>query len=208
MSSIIINPYRYSPVLFDDAFTRADGAIGASYTIVGTEGNDFEVSSNTLRVGANVSNFGAPSALIASGTYSANQWAQIRMVSVGALDVYGFDLWLRGSGTSDANKTVYGCFLGGDGSIGFYCFIDGAAGSEITGGGGPGTITFPGANDITRFEINGSALTVKINGTTVATATDSQIAGPGRPGLAAYVESSGAPLLYLTLDDFRAGNVQ
>lgn len=187
---------------FHDFFTRADGAIGASYEIINTDGA-FAVSSNTVRHGAGSgTDHSAPSVLLASGTFKANQYCEIEFTSLDAgLDLWVVDLWVRGTGTDTADITTYGCFIDSTGALGFYALIAGASGSAITGGGA-GFTSAPVAGDKFGFGVFGSTLFATKNGAILATATDTQITATGRPGFAGYIEEDEGTNLYVTLDNF------
>lgn len=97
-------------------------------------------------------------------------------------------LLLRGSGTTEANSVAYAAKLAKTlGSLVISCQI-----VRIAAGGGQTNIgtaanftSTTSVNFTTEFSVVGTALTLKINGTTITSGTDSTITAAGRCGLGA-----------------------
>ena len=129
-----------------------------------------------------------------SETFDANQYAEATVKAITS-GVY-IGVAVRCSGTDNAGNLT-GYLFYSDSADG--CYIDKiVSGSFVASIAGAGTAF--AVNDVIRLEINGSALTAKVNGATRLTATDTAISS-GRPGIAAY--STGAS----AIDDWTAGNV-
>jgi hypothetical protein len=100
---------------------------------------------------------------------------------------------LRSAGTGGSSRG-YNILIGGAGSNRFEIYTAGTPSSI-----GANDVPTVSANDIVRFEISGSTLTIKYNGVTQATRTDST-----------YTSGSAGMMFYDTnaeIDDWEAGNL-
>ncbi len=185
-------------------------ALPATATFTGTNGNEVRsladwdgtltdaLSGGACEIQSNQAQASASGTIGAdwytSETFDNNQYATATIKAVTS-GVY-IGVAVRCSGTDNAGNLT-GYLFYSDSADG--CYIDKiVSGSYVATIAGPGTVF--AANDVVRLEINGSALTAKVNGTSRLTVTDTAIT-TGRPGIAAY--GTGAS----TLDDWEGGNL-
>ena len=166
-----------------DNFNRANGGLGANWTTDSGFAALTIVSNTCKGGGGGVHNVGF---YTAGGTIAADQYAQIKVMNTAGF----IGPVLRGDGTN----TFYVCYYNA-GTATIYKWITGNP-TQI----GSGSTITPAVNDVIYFEVVGSALTFKVNGTTVATATDSSITAAGYTGISIY-DTTGA------VDDFEGGAV-
>ena len=171
----------FGQVVTDD-FNRADGGLGANWT--NNSGfSPLAIVSNTCKgSGGGAHNVAS---YTAAGTAPADQYAQFKVTTTGGF----IGPVLRSNGTG----TFYTCYYNA-GAATIYKWIGGSATQIDTG---CAALT-PAINDVVYLEVLGSALTFKVNGVSVCTATDSSITGAGYTGIDIF--DTGA-----AVDDFQGG---
>lgn len=179
--------------VYTDNFNRANGAPGAPWTTVTSEGNNFTITSNQLTL----SNVGADSAMYYDGVLANDQYAQIVMTTpqTDAQDA-GSGLLVRVSTSTDE---YYGFAATGAGTTVF---------KRTTGGGYQilkSDATAWANGDLARIEVSGSSITIKRNGATISAltvASDTSLTS-GRAGIRFSSTTVSTPVL----DDFEAGDL-
>lgn len=169
-----------------DNFNRADQALIASANWVLSpliSGSGPNISGNQL-VGVGSLRFAYWNPTVA--TFANDQFAQATCVSSTGL----CGLVLR----QNASSNGYLCWAAGGTDTSYIFRVDAGAYTVIASAaaGAPAV-----AGRIARFEVTGSTLTLKINGTTVLTATDATYAS-GQPGILPYESTT-------VMDDWSAG---
>jgi hypothetical protein len=164
-----------------DDFGRSDSlTLGANWQQISSSGFDLGVSSNEAY--NNDATAAAPSCsryATGSRTFTGAQYSE---TTIGTTFSGGQVVFVRASSdTTNATNDFYGFYYEPSTSADIYRNTNGSGTSIVAGGAG---FTMPGApsiGDVLRLEANGSTLTAKWNGTTVATATDSTYSS-GQPG--------------------------
>lgn len=166
-----------------DNFNRADGALGANWTIlVGT--NPYSIISNVAATnGASAENCTVYNAF----SPAANQWAEVTVTQVGA-DAYVGPA-VRGSGTS------WYVIYGDSGNRALYRIVSGTPTSLAS------SATGFAVNDVIRLEVEGTTLRAYVNGVLWTSVTDSSLAS-GSTGMATWSTSTSG-----RVDNFTADNI-
>jgi subtilisin family serine protease len=171
---------------FTDTFDRADGPIGANWLALP---NQFGVASGHAIVGQRARAVGGPGGFAFSawngGTIGADHFSEIRFTTTAAY----IGSIVRGS----AAGAYFWVNFGND--LRIYRLAGGAF-TELRNG-----IPVPALNALVRLTIQGSTLTLSVNGAAVASVQDSVLI-TGGPGILAY--SDGSPNA-ATLDDWSGG---
>ena len=186
---LLLIPTLALAATFNDSFTRADSNndLGANWT---------DAISVGLGINSNRAYSATPGASRASWvtgtTQTAAQYIQGTINDVGSSRYFTF--MLRGSG-ADGTRAAYEVSVGGTNEL----YIE-----EVAAGTGTNLATgsFTLANgDVVRAEAEGTALRLKINGTTRLSTTDGTLTS-GLTGLSIY-HDSGLP----TIDNVEAGDI-
>ena len=151
---------------YDNA-TRANGAIGANWTI---EQNGLNISSNQIQGTAT----GLNSAFWNAGAFATSQFAQVTITALnGTTDFPGVSVLASGTGSS---STYYDCL---ENSTNIYIQrVLNAVSTNLTSAASTGAV-----GDLLRLEVApGGTLTCFKNGAVALTSTDTQI-NSGAPGL-------------------------
>ena len=160
--------------LASDNFNRADGGLGSNWTTIPGRG-DLQIVGNLVQSGGS----NEYSATYSAVTWPNDQWSQC--VAVAAVDG-GNEIGpvVRGSTSADTKyqASVHGA-LGGSVVTRIQKFISGSYSliADSTATVNPG--------DILYLEAVGTTITLKVNGSTVASTTDTDIAS-GNAGLCIY----------------------
>lgn len=166
-----------------DNFNRADGGLGANWTTAGGF-SALTIVSNTCK-----GSFGSQhnvSVYTGAGTAPADQYAQFKVTNPAGF----IGPVLR----HDGGTAFYTCYYNA-GTATIYKWSGGSA-NQI----GSGSTITPAVNDVVYLEAVGTALTMKVNGATVCTATDSSITAAGYVGIDLYDNVA-------AVDDFEGGAV-
>lgn len=191
--------------IVSDAFTRADGALGANWTAAAALA--FAVVSNAC--GDNGSSGSDGSTFTgASWTGGADQYAEATIKSQGTVSDSGPMARSTATGAT-ASWNCYAISVNDTDSVALgssmTCVIYKCATGTFTAlGGASGSFTIS-ANDVLRIEAQGTTMRFKQNGTTRLTGTDGSIAS-GQPGLRAFCGNSSIAGSNATYDDFAAGD--
>lgn len=165
-----------------DNFNRADGGLGANWTTNALYGAP-QIVSNQLSNDA-----GTKGAYYTGVAFANDHYAQAKLVA----NLVGVSVRVVNTGGEsnfynfDANS--------GSGAIRIFKYKNNVGATVLTSD----TITV-NANDVLYLEAVGSALTAKINGSTVLTTSDSEFT-TGSPGI--FLGNTGADVL----DDFEGGD--
>ena len=175
-----------------DDFNRANGALGPNW-LTSAEGSNPAISGNKV-----ISTSGICGATWAANTFGNDQFAQIDGISSflgDASTVSG--LMLR---SQLAGATCYHARLfANNGSPVFQIYKRTSPASLSQLRSRNVTAPTPVSTDVLRFEAAGSTLTLKFNGATVITLTDTDISG-GNPGI--RINGNGS------VDDFQCGDIR
>jgi hypothetical protein len=162
----IVPVSSYQNSAYDNA-TRANGAIGANWTV---EQNGLNIASNQIQG----TSAGYNSAFWVANAYSTSQFAQATITALnGATDFPGVSVLAGGTG---GNSTYYACL---ENSTNIYIQrVVNAVATNLTSAASAGTV-----GDLLRLEVApGGVLTCYKNGGVALTSTDTQIT-TGAPGL-------------------------
>lgn len=179
----------YTPPTPADSFTRANSnTVGSPWVEYEGAAADISILSNQLRFNATYS----PSlrAIWNGRPFSANHYSQFEMQATSLTGGHWVGPTVRNS-IDGGNQYVVIWF---NGSCQIYKMVAGtytALGSNVA-------TTFA-IGDTFRLEASGTTITAKKNGATIVSVSDSAVAGPGLPGIAAY----GTALC----DNFAAGDL-
>lgn len=152
---------------FSDDFNRSDGALGSNWETL-TGYSALQIDTNKAEAGA----VGACAMRVttAAATFAADHYAEFTVSSITNFDFPA--ALVRASGTR-----CYAAFVRPS-RIDLYDYADSATRTDI-GAYYSGTIN---NGDVIRLEVSGTTLTIKVNGSTVKTETDSAYSS-GQPGL-------------------------
>lgn len=164
-----------------DNFNRADGGLGANWTTRTDGGNTGSLVISTNKVVVNA-NFQDSVAYWSADSFPDDQYSQavFTLGGGGNSGTAGIAVRITTSGTLkyyDIELST-GAFSSG------IVYYDGTTWNTLT------TTTSAANGDLIRFEVTGTTLTAKVNGTTLSTTTDANIAS-GSPGMHIYDENSG-----------------
>lgn len=147
-----------------DNFNRADGAIGANWTNLQ---NSIDIVSNTAQGGSTGNN----SAYRSAETFSADHFSQATIVLFGNSNAVavrmqsGPTFYIFNNDGSSTDAKMYKCVAGSFTQIG----------ADYTG-------LSIGIGTVLKLSVSGTTLTPSVDGTPLATRTDSDISG-GAPGM-------------------------
>lgn len=181
-----------------DEFTRADNTdLGASWDAGYTTRMD--LVSNKIRASATVT-------LESDETYStvlpAGQWAQFTLATWAA-DANVKYAWLMLRASAPATMTWYQATIArNDGA--FRTQISKKVAGVETSIASENVTTWA-ATDLLRFRVEGTALRIDRNGSSLVTGSDGTITGTGRAGLGVYIGAGSVG--DVELDSFLAGNI-
>lgn len=185
----IIGSHRFK-VTWSDDFNRADaGTLGANWQQTYSEsGGVIALVSNQAK-STNQNNGAMAVVKTAVGTWPSNQASQVTFISI--TGAYQMNLIVRATQASPLSA--------------YFAIIDGVNWTiyEFTAGSGAtltnGTTTAPSNGDIYRFEASGTSLTLKRNGSTIGSTTDSTTT-TGNPGFGLYTATTAT----VVIDNFSA----
>lgn len=170
-----------------ESFTNSNGVElfthSANWNIANALSSDFIIDTNALRTPFSRS---VSLAAYYSGTFANDQYAEAQIVQVGSDNMF-MGVCVRGSSGNayifyvDTNQWVLAKVVAG-----VYTELSNGALTLAT-------------NDLVRLEASGTGLTGKVNGSTLATATDSSLAS-GNPGVSG--QGSAASGTYTLLDNW------
>lgn len=184
--------------LFTDSMTRANGAIGANYTIQTGHSGTWNIASNVAVVSSLA---GDTATAITAVTFPNNQWVQATVDTQGAGGGAGYGISVRMDTTT---VTEYRLVGGDSGAAGCTELAKEVAGvftslATSTDSWDPGAVMY--------LEIQGNVLIAKKNGTTLfgGSVTDTVAIVSGRAGLIYSSTASAGGLTNLTAGDFAGG---
>lgn len=157
-----------APLTVSDAFNYT-GSLSANWT---TKNGSFSVNATNGVIATSANECGA---YWNAATFNANQWAQITMKTVTSGQYVGVSV--RGS-----TSGFYEFYASADT---WYLAYYTTGYNQIA----TGSRTFA-INDVLRFEISGSTITIKINGSLLNTWTDTHLT-TGAPGISGYGSTAG-----------------
>ena len=180
-----------------DNFNRANNtSLGTNYTEVTTNlGRHLTISSNTAVPSALDS--GDSISLWTHDTFSNDQYAQAKITTSGTLDQCGSGVIIRGSGGNEGTGTYIWVIAhhGATNNISIAEIVGGtyALKKQVSQSWTDG--------DTWRIEATGTSYTIKLNGTTVTTTTESSVTS-GSPG--PFYSST---ITSTAIDDFEGGDL-
>ena len=175
------SPFQPSGTQVTDNFNRADGSLGANWTVTGTA--TWSVVSNKAQT---TTVAGYTNASYTGSAFANDQYAQARIIA------------FTGGG-----KAGVGVRMNSVNTDGYFCESTGAAAQmiKIVSGSQSNLVTlsvFPGAGDTIKIGVIGTAVTCYNNGAPIGSVTDSSLT-TGSAGIQG-VNSS------VTVDNFKAGD--
>lgn len=171
--------------LASDNFNRADGTLGSNWTTLTGTADPLIQSNEVAAPSTNAAYYSAV-------TWPANQFARLTLDAITSIDDTGIGPAVRLSASADTGYFA----LGWSSGSAIYKIVAGVITRLATGG--PAS-----AGDVLQLSVTGNALTLKINGVTAATATDSSIAS-GSAGF--YGNADFILIITPTGDNWAAGD--